>query len=200
MTRTWAYMTVTEHSDAPARRWRAVALSLGAVVALIGAAFVWATRDDGSHQAGDAAVGDVFPDVELTDAADDPYRSSDLVGTPLVVNFWYSTCPPCRRELPDFAAVHDQIGDQVRFVGINPLDTADQAERFATRHGVTYETLYDRAGNLSEALAVTGFPTTVLVDADGTIAYQHTGALTADQLRQALVDTLDISLPDEGVA
>ncbi|HWL44235.1 MAG TPA: TlpA disulfide reductase family protein [Ilumatobacter sp.] len=192
-------MTVTDPTagDSIRRRrtrGRNVAFGLAAIAVLVGVMVVWsAARDDATGQAGNGAVGDAFPDVELTDPAGGPYRSGGLVGTPLVVNFWYSTCPPCRRELPDFAAVHDQLGDQVRFVGINPLDTAEQAQRFAARYGVTYDTLFDRDGNLSEALAVTGFPTTVLADATGTIVYQHTGALTADQLREALADTLDIT-------
>ena len=39
----------------------------------------------------------------------------------MVVNLWYSTCPPCARELADFAAVEAEVGDDVRFVGVNPL-------------------------------------------------------------------------------
>ena len=42
----------------------------------------------------------------------------------MVVNLWQSTCPPCARELPAFAAVDDEYGDRVRFVGIDDLDSA----------------------------------------------------------------------------
>ena len=64
-------------------------------------------------------------------------------GRPMVVNLWYSTCPPCARELVDFAAVHEQLGDAVRFVGVNPLDSAAEMERFAADRGVDYELLRD---------------------------------------------------------
>ena len=55
----------------------------------------------------------------------------------MVVNLWYSTCPPCARELADFAAVDAEVGDDVRFVGVNPYDTATTMTRFAADRGVT---------------------------------------------------------------
>ena len=75
--------------------------------------------------------GERLPDVGLTDAEGLEISASSLVGQPLVVNLWYSTCIPCKRELGEFAAVHREVGDQVRFVGINPLDSVDVMERFA---------------------------------------------------------------------
>ena len=54
----------------------------------------------------------------------------------MVVNLWYSTCPPCARELADFAAVDAEVGDDVRFVGVNPYDTAPTMTRFAADRGV----------------------------------------------------------------
>ena len=47
--------------------------------------------------------------VVPTDAAGLEIRTSSLVGQPLVVNLWYSTCPPCKRELGEFASVHRDL-------------------------------------------------------------------------------------------
>ena len=57
----------------------------------------------------------------------------------MVVNLWYSTCPPCARELTYFAAVEAELGDDVRFVGVNPLDDVDEMQQFAADRGVDYE-------------------------------------------------------------
>lgn len=136
--------------------------------------------------AGGRAVGSPIADVELTDSAGRTVQSATLVGQPLVINFWYSSCPPCERELPAFATVERELRQRIRFVGINPLDSAAEAARFAARAGVEFETLFDRAGNLSTALSVVGFPTTVLVDETGVVVFQHTGELDAAALRAAI--------------
>ena len=59
----------------------------------------------------------------------------------MVVNLWYSNCPPCARELTYFAAVEADVGDDIRFVGVNPLDDVDEMRRFAAERGVDYELL-----------------------------------------------------------
>jgi peroxiredoxin len=127
-----------------------------------------------------------LPAVDLVDAGGDTVR---LVpdGRPMVVNLWYSQCPPCARELADFAAVHEELGDTVRFVGVNPLDSAATMTRFATDRGVTYELLRDSGGRFGEALDVVAYPATVFVGADGSVV-DSTGAIDARELRARITE------------
>ncbi len=74
-----------------------------------------------------------------------------FVGTPLVVNFWASWCPPCAAEMPDFQTVSQQLGEQVQFVGINTSDDAGLADDLAERTGVTYDLLRDPDGHAFRA-------------------------------------------------
>lgn len=134
--------------------------------------------------------GAALPDVVLQDLNGNDVRTIDLIGTPLVVNFWYSTCPPCRREMPAFAEVDEALGGSVRFVGVNPVDNAATARSFAESVGVSYDNLLDPDGALIVAAGIAAFPTTLLVAADGTIAFQHAGAMTAKQLRSAIDEHL----------
>jgi peroxiredoxin len=126
--------------------------------------------------------GDRLPDVALTNSVGLEIRTSSLVGQPLVVNLWYSTCIPCKRELGEFATVHRELGDRVRFVGINPFDSVDVMERFAGDRGVGYELLRDEASAFVDAVGVVSFPVTLFVDADGAIV-AHTGEIDGDELR-----------------
>ncbi|MGH9133581.1 MAG: TlpA family protein disulfide reductase, partial [Ilumatobacteraceae bacterium] len=132
-------------------------------------------------------AGDVLPDVVLTDAAGLETRSSSLVGQPLVVNLWYSTCIPCKRELGEFAEVHREVGDRVRFVGVDPFDSVDVMVRFASDRGVGYELLRDEANQFVDALGVINFPVTLFVDADGVIVDQA-GELDGDELRSRIAE------------
>ncbi|HWM21235.1 MAG TPA: TlpA disulfide reductase family protein [Ilumatobacteraceae bacterium] len=126
--------------------------------------------------------GERLPEVVLTDPADFEIHTSSLVGQPLVVNLWYSTCIPCKRELGEFATVHRELGDRVRFVGINPFDSVEVMERFAGDRGVGYELLRDQEAAFVDAVGVVNFPVTLFVDADGTIVAQ-TGEIDGDELR-----------------
>lgn len=131
-----------------------------------------------------------LPDVLLTDLDGEPVQLGSLVGTPLVINYWYATCPPCREEMPAFALVAAEFAGRVRFVGINPQDSAEQARAVAAERGVTFEQLLDPTQRSVDALALTGFPSTVLVRSDGTIASTIRQALSADELRAAINEEL----------
>jgi peroxiredoxin len=100
----------------------------------------------------------------------------------MVVNLWYSACPPCTRELADFAVVHAEVGDRVRFVGVDPLDSVDVMQRFASDRGVGYELLRDDGGAFVDALGVVNFPVTLFVAPDGEIVGQG-GEIDGDELR-----------------
>lgn len=132
--------------------------------------------------------GDPLPEVTLTTADGDPI---ELVpdGRPMVVNLWYSLCPPCARELTYFAAVEEEFGEQVRFVGVDNLDDAETMVEFAAERGVDYELLLDHDDVLGGALGVFQYPVTLFVDADGEIVAQ-TGALTEAELRDHVAELL----------
>ena len=130
-------------------------------------------------------TGEQLPRVNVQTLAGDTFKTADLVGRPLVVNFWYSTCAPCKKELPAFAAAHAKYGDQVRFVGVDSLPPSDSEESFARDKGVQYELFYDTNGELISAVGVAAFPQTLIIDAKGTIL-QQTGQLTEAKLEELI--------------
>lgn len=188
--------------------------SLLAAVAVIGVA-VWIQSSDGDGGEFDATLsdpqtvitfpndglgnddvqGDPFPDVALIDVDDTEVMTSEFLGEPLVVNLWYSTCPPCAKELPEFAEV-DAETDEVRFVGVNTLDSLEVMERFAGERGVEYDLFRDEFAELADAIGATAMPVTLFVTSDGTIVEQ-TGALDADELRTKVADLIAV---DQGSA
>ena len=137
----------------------------------------------------DDSAGRRLPDVRLTDEAGGEVVLAEHRGTPMIVNFWFSRCAPCRRELRDFATVHDEVGGEVRIVGVDPFDTPDAMRAFADDRGVGYELLRDVGDAddrlLVDELGIVGYPVTLFVDADGEILRQ-VGELDADELRAAV--------------
>lgn len=133
--------------------------------------------------------GDMLPDSTVQDLRGDDVDIASLVGQPMVINIWGSTCPPCKKELPDFAAAHLQYQDSVRFVGISYLPASDREENFARDRGVQYELLYDGSGEFINDMGVAAFPVTLFVDANGRIVRQ-TGQLDEAQLIDFIEDDL----------
>jgi len=188
-------------------RLLAVSLAIAAVIG-IGGGLIWASNDGTDNDSvvslddpqgvvtypndglGNTDVeGDPMPIVILADADGNEISTGDFVGDPLVVNFWFSTCPPCAKELPDFAAVHGEVGDDVRFIGVNTIDSIEVMERFAGERGVSYELYRDEYAEFTDGIGASAFPVTIFVTSKGQIVEQ-TGALDADQLRDKVDELL----------
>lgn len=136
-----------------------------------------------------AVEGDPLPNLAVQNLEGQEVMTGDLVGQPLVVNIWGSTCGPCKKELPDFAAAHAVFGDQVRFVGIDYLPPSDREESFARDKGVQYELLYDASGDFINEMGISAFPVTLIVTPDGTIVEQ-TGQLDQAKLTALIEEHL----------
>ncbi len=104
----------------------------------------------------------------------------------MIVNFWASWCFPCRAEMPAFAGVARQLGHQAVFVGVDEEDSRSSALSFAAAAGVGYPLVSDPQGSLTSRFKVVGFPTTVIISAEGHIAAEHPGRLNAKDLQNLL--------------
>lgn len=170
-------------------------LRIAAVVTVASLAILAACSSDGSRSEPSATdeVSDTtvtLPDVQLSDLDGRSVSLRSFTGIPLVINYWYSTCPPCQEEMPALGAVATEFAGAVRFVGINTQDTAMVARRVAAERGAAFEHLLDRTGRSVDALALTGFPTTVFVDASGKVIRKERRALTADEVRRIIREDL----------
>lgn len=172
-----------------------VAVVAAAGVAAIVAGLLFSTGgDDGGGEADTASTLALEP---ATDAVgepvlDDPYETftgeqaslADYEGTPLVVNFFASWCVPCVNEMPAFEQVHQELGDEVAFVGLAVRESQEDSEGIVEETGVTYDLGRDPMGDLLTALGGVAMPTTVLVDADGTVTSVSNGELSAAELTE----------------
>ncbi len=131
-------------------------------------------------------TGEPLPVSPIVSLSGKTMSTTDLVGTPLLINFWFSTCEPCRREMPVLAAAHRKYGDSIRFVGLNMNDTASVARSFALKWGVTFEIFTEPSGGLVTALGIATAPFTIFVGSDGRIVDQHAGELTSATLEEII--------------
>ena len=127
-------------------------------------------------------TGKVFEFVRMKEVASDQESTPTLDGKPMVVNFWFSTCQPCRREMPVLAKAAKSFEGLVTFIGIDPNDTRESASAFLKKNGVTYKNWLDDMGEQVTAAKVGNMPTTFFLDSMGRIVDMHAGEITESDL------------------
>jgi len=174
-------------------------LARSVVIALVVSLIVgwwWSRNDDdtytldstaGSIPLNKVSTGGMLAVVDVQDASGNVISTGTLLGEPLVVNFWFSTCEPCRREFPVLVAADDTY-PSLRFVGVNLNDTPEVAADFAAEFGAMFELYFDRDGRLTSAMGVVTAPVTLLIDAGGVVRRQLTGEVTRQMLDDAIAE------------
>ncbi len=115
------------------------------------------------------------PDFTLLDLEGRPVSLSDFRGQTVVVNFWATWCAPCRVEAPSFSAFATAHPD-VPVLGVAADGPAPKVKASARQIGITYPVLLGDAATLS-AYQISAYPTTVVVNPDGSVRWVHTGIM-----------------------
>ncbi|MCB1799626.1 MAG: TlpA family protein disulfide reductase, partial [Gammaproteobacteria bacterium] len=107
----------------------------------------------------------------------------------VVLNFWATWCPPCRKETPEFVALQASFGEQVQFIGI-AIDDEDPVREFADTYGVNYPLLLGDVDAVAMSRSLgnryEGLPFTVVARPGGGVVLRHTGGLERSQLEPLL--------------
>ena len=164
--------------------------------AVIGAAsgFAWRALDDAGQPEIQTPVKtvqqvDALPSFSYPDLQGRQRSSEEFSDKVIVLNFWATWCPPCRKETPAFVALQKLYGSDVQFIGI-AIDDEEPVREFADSYGVNYPLLLGdvEAVSLSRSLGnrYEGLPFTVVTAPGGKVVLRHTGGLERDQLEPLL--------------
>ncbi len=138
----------------------------------------------------EAAVNDTAPDFTILDADGNEVKLSDFFGTPIVLNFWASWCPPCKAELPDFEAAYKKYEGKVVFLMVNMTDgereTVEVAKSFVESAGYTFPVYFDTRYEAAYGYGVSSIPQTYFIDTEGALVARATGMIYASQLEQGI--------------
>ena len=148
---------------------------------------------------------DISPEVpggtNLSDATFDTFDGgtrtlAEYAGTPLVVNFFASWCPPCVREMPEFQAVFERLDGQVAFLGLSQDQSASDALDLVEATGVTYDMGWDPDLEVYRATGSVAMPTTAFVSPQGELLDTFAGALDTESLAERIENALGIAAKD----
>lgn len=132
---------------------------------------------------------DHLPDFTYPDLQGNKRSSNEWRDRVVVLNYWASWCPPCKKEIPAFIEVQKQHEDTVQFVGI-AIDDPEPVQKFADSKGINYPTLLGgiESIGLSKQLGnrFSGLPFTAIFDQNGKLAFTQTGEISREELEKQL--------------
>ena len=116
------------------------------------------------------------PAFELPDLDDNLHKLSDYRGKPLIVNFWATWCPPCRKEMPSMERAWEKIESEgIGMVAINVGEDFDTIFGFSGEIDMSFPLLIDPTGKEPVRWPIRGLPTTYVINPKGEIVYQAIG-------------------------
>ena len=137
--------------------------------------------------------GDAVPDAELSKLGQTGTGSiADFRGKWVLLNVWASWCDPCREESPALQRFYERHGGgDFTVLGIDSRDVSDDALEFIDEFKLTYPQLHDSEGERPDALGMTGFPESFLIDPDGNVALVRPGPVDDEYLRDEVAPMIE---------
>ena len=144
-----------------------------------------------------------MPNIVLYDQYGKKHNIEEYKGKVVVINFWATWCGYCVQEIPEFEKVYKEFGSNKKDVIIlgvagpkskenqNNVDVEkDKVISFLKKKNITYPSLMDETGKSFDDYKVRALPMTYVINKDGYLEGFVSGAITADQLKKAVNDTL----------
>ena len=168
--------------------WLLVIVALGVLLAWLVSIPLLRGEQDGRSGAG---VGRPAPRLVATDL-DGRAWSLDEADAPLVwVNFWSTSCEPCRTEMPAMQRLAEAYPDDLLILGVDWGEEESAVADFADRYGVTYPILMDPGlANYYRWAGSDGLPRHYFVGEAGTILREVIGPLEPERMVEIVAELL----------
>lgn len=121
------------------------------------------------------------PDVTLLDTTGKQHKLSDYQGKWIVLNYWATWCPPCRKEMPELLDFHERHKDTDAVVlAVNTENiSSEKLQKFIDDYKLTFP-VFPRSEEIEAVAPLRGLPTTYLINPQGEMVAKQSGAVTAE--------------------
>ena len=139
-----------------------------------------------------ASVGEPAPALGLEDLDGRIWDVDEAEGRLVWVNFWATSCEPCRTEMPAMQQLAEAYPDEMLILGVDWGEGRDVVADFVTRYGVEYPILLDPGLEAYYRWAGTdGLPRHYFIGGEGTILREVIGPLEPSRMVAILDELLD---------
>jgi peroxiredoxin len=125
-------------------------------------------------------------DFTLTDLNGKSWTLRQLTGKVVLVNFWATWCPPCRKEMPDLEAIYGELRDKGLMILAISDEESGKVEPFVVEHKVSYPVLLDPGRRVNDLFVVRGIPKTFVYDRSGRLVAESIDMRTRKQFMELL--------------
>ncbi|MFC2094303.1 TlpA family protein disulfide reductase [Bacteroidota bacterium] len=137
-------------------------------------------------------ITDAAPDFTLYTLDGDEVKLSDYLGKVVILDFWATWCPPCRKAIPDLISIQNEYKDELVVIGISFDQPATQNDLvpFIESYGINYPVVL---GNIEVSDAygnIQAIPTSFIIDQEGKIINKHVGLVP----KSTLVEEINLLL------
>jgi peroxiredoxin len=127
-------------------------------------------------------------DFKLKDVSGKKWSLRSMKGKVVLVNFWATWCPPCRKEMPDLQALSDEFGKQGLVVLGLTDERSDVVKDFLSHQSYNYPILLDTDRDAAKQFGIEGIPKTFVYDRDGKLVAQSIDMRTRAQFKAMLAE------------
>ena len=144
-----------------------------------------------ANNAPDSGIGHQAPDFTLRDLDGNLVRLSDLRGKAVFINFWATWCPPCRAEMSEIEAVHQEYKDQgVVVLSVDVSEPESTVRQYIQQGGFSWTTVLDSTGEVARDYQIAAIPTSFFLDKEGIIRAVNIGAMTKRAVEAKLAEAM----------
>lgn len=122
-------------------------------------------------------------------------KLSDYIGTPVVLNFWASWCPPCKEEMPGFNEISKKYSkEKIVILMINLTDgkreTIDKAQEYIKSNNYDMKVLFDSKLDAANQYNISSIPRTIFIDKDGYIFKDNQAGIISEKELESQIKLL----------
>ena len=142
--------------------------------------------------------GQIAPDFTLKTLTGETFTLSELKGKKVILNFWASWCPPCKKEMPHLQKYYEKEAkeDNAVIVAVNithaerSMDRMKTVQQFVDGFDLTFPIPLMEEEGVDKLYQIITIPSTFMIDTEGRIQHQIIGPLDQEALR-GYVNSLD---------
>ena len=119
---------------------------------------------------------EMAPNFDLTSTNGKSIKLSDYRGKVVIVDFWATWCPPCRKGIPDLIELQKEFKDNLVVIGVSlDQDTKSDVVPFMKKYGINYPIVYGDNQVIMDYGSINAIPTSFVIDKTGKIVDKHIG-------------------------
>lgn len=133
--------------------------------------FVAPPQETASTSQSSQNTNPIAPDFTLKDLDGKDVKLSDYKGKIVILNFWTVWCKYCKLEMPDLNELHKELqkDNEAVIITIDSQESPDIVKDYLSSNNINLKVLLDQDGSVTQTYGVMGFPTTFIINKDGTL-------------------------------